>query len=164
MADLITHGCVAVLARLNSQSARWVPTFVAGTCLPDVSRVPAIVLTRLRYDFPQIPEWACYIWGPLHVPAGILLQSYLVALLFAESDRPVAFRNLLAGGMLHLAVDLLQFHFGMGYMLLFPLTTWDFEFGWIGSEATVPLVPVLLPLTILLARKRWWKVATPATG
>ena len=162
MADLITHSCVAILVRLPGRDSRWVPTFVAGTCLPDLSRVPAMVLTRLRYDFPQIPEWACYIWGPLHVPIGILLQSYLVALLFAEAERPVAFRNLFGGGMLHLAVDLFQFHFGMGYMLLFPVSTWDFELGLIGSEATVPVVPILLPLTIFLARKRWWKATSPA--
>jgi hypothetical protein len=87
---------------------------------------------------------------------GVVLQSYLVSLLFAENQRRSAFQNLVGGGLLHLAVDLLQFHFGMGYMLLFPFSTWDFEFGLLGSEATVPLVPVLLPLTIYLARKRWW--------
>ena len=156
MADLVTHGCVAVLVGLRAKSARWVPTFVAGSCLPDLSRVPAMFLTKLRYDHPAIPEWSCYIWGPLHVPIGVALESYLVALLFAEADRRMAFRNLLLGGFLHLGVDLLQFHFGMGYMLFFPFSTWDFEFGLIGSEATVPLVPILLPLTIVLARKRWW--------
>jgi len=155
VADLITHGCVAVLFRLGQQSPGGVASFVAGTCLPDLSRVPAMLFTRLRYDAPWIPEWLCYVWGPLHVPVGVLLQSYGVALLFRDEQRRAAFLNLVLGGFLHLAVDVLQFHFGQGYLLLFPFSTWDWELGWIGSEATVPLVPVLLPLTSWLAWRRW---------
>jgi hypothetical protein len=132
-----------------------VATFVLGTCLPDLSRVPAMLFTRLRYDAPWIPEWLCYAWGPLHVPVGIVLVSYGVALAFRDEERRWAFANLALGGLLHLAVDIFQFHFGMGYMLLFPLSTWDWELGWVGSEATVPVVPFLLPATILLARWRW---------
>ena len=155
MADLVTHGCIAVLARLGQRHPAGVATFVLGTCLPDLSRVPAMVFTRLRYDAPWIPEWLCYVWGPLHVPVGVALTSYLVALLFRDDARRSAFVNLLLGGMLHLLVDVFQFHFGQGYLLLFPVSTWDWELGWVGSEATVPLVPVLLPVTVWLARWRW---------
>jgi hypothetical protein len=89
------------------------------------------------------------------MPIGIAVQSWMVAMLFREEQRRVAFWNLFAGGMLHLGVDLLQFHFGMGYLLLFPFSNWDYEVGWMGSEATVPLVPVLLPLTVAAAWFRW---------
>ena len=122
-----------------------------------------MVLTRLRWDFPQIPEWSCYVWAPLHLPLGIALVSYVVASLFPEAQRRTAFLNLACGGALHLAVDVLQRHFGMGYLLLVPFSDWDFEFGWMGSEATVTVVPWLLPLTALAAWARWRRPTVPAT-
>lgn len=98
MADLFTHASIAVLARLYQRHPRGVATFVAGTCLPDLSRVPATLLTRLRWDFPQIPEWLCYVWAPLHLPAGIAGMSFLGACLFPEDRRKTSFINILAGG------------------------------------------------------------------
>jgi len=155
VADLFTHASVAVLARLPQRQSAWIATFVAGTCLPDVARVPAMLLTKARWTMPEIPEWSCYVWAPLHLPVGVALLSYLVALLFPEAQRRRAFAELFTGGLLHLAVDLTQSHFGMGYLLFFPFSEWDFELGWIGSEATVRIVPWLVPLTAALAWGRW---------
>ncbi len=160
MADLFTHASIAVLARLYQRHPRGVATFVAGTCLPDLSRVPATLLTRLRWDLPQIPEWLCYVWAPLHLPAGIAGMSFLAACLFPEDRRKTAFVNILAGGMLHLLVDLFQTHLGLGYLLLFPLSDWDVEFGLIGSETTVLWVPFLVPLTVAAAWWRWGRRPT----
>lgn len=162
MADLFTHACVAVMVRLPQKSARGVATFVAGTCLPDIARVPAMVLTKARWTLPEIPEWSCYVWAPLHLPIGIVLLSYLVCQLFPAAQRRRAFANLALGGALHLAVDLTQTHFGMGYLLFFPFSEWDFELGWIGSETTVRIVPWLVPLTILAAWWRWARVTAPS--
>jgi hypothetical protein len=154
MADLITHTCTALLWKAASRKPH-VAIFVAGTCAPDLfGRVPTMGLTAIRPTFPWIPEWAIYAWAPLHMPFGILLASYLLSFLFPEASRRVAFTNLIGGGLLHMAVDLLQFHFGVGYLLLFPFSFWDFELGWIGSETTVLIVPVLLPFTLLVA---WWR-------
>lgn len=155
MADLFTHASIAVLARLTQSRPTWVATFVAGTCLPDIARVPTMVLTRARWSFPAIPEPLCYVWAPMHLPVGIGLVSFVVSLLFREAERRTAFRHLLGGGLLHLLVDLFQSHFGMGYLLFFPFSEWDFEFGLIGSEDTVLLVPFLVPTTALLAAWRW---------
>lgn len=153
MADLVTHVCVAVLAkvlpgpRLSGPQAH-VATFVLGTCLPDLlARVPSMGLTWLRWSVPAIPEWLIYVWAPFHMPVGMLLSSFLLAFLFPESGRRVVFLNLLGGGVLHLAVDVLQRHFGVGYLLFFPFSWWDFELGWMSSEDTVRIVPVLVPLT-----------------
>jgi len=55
---------------------------------------------------------------------------------------------------LHLALDVLQSHHGAGYMLMFPLATGSFEFGWIGSEATVPFALPLSGLAALVGYKR----------
>lgn len=155
MADLITHGCSAILWKAGTGKPG-VATFVAGTCAPDLlGRVPSMGLTVLRWRVEAIPEWLLYVWGPLHMPLGILLSSYALSFLFVEAGRRAAFRDLLGGGLLHVAVDLLQRHFGVGYLLLFPFSTWDFELAWIGSEDTVRIVPFLVPITAVVARWRW---------
>lgn len=161
MADLFTHASIAVLVRLYQRDPRGVATFVAGTCLPDLARVPATLLTRLRWDFPHIPEWLCYVWAPLHLPAGMLGASFLTALVFREDRRRTAFVNILAGSLLHLFVDLFQAHLGLGYLLFFPLSEWDFEFGLIGSETTVMWAPFLVPFTAFAA---WWRWMRDPTG
>jgi hypothetical protein len=148
VADLVTHTCVAYLAKAIPNRPH-IATFVLGTCLPDLlGRVPSMGLTVLRWALPAIPEWTIYVWVPFHMPIGVALSSFLLAFAFPAPVRRVASLNLLGGGLLHLAVDLLQHHFGVGYLLLFPFSWWDFELGWIGSEDTVKLVPVLVPLTL----------------
>lgn len=155
MADLITHACTAILWKAGSGGPR-PAVFVAGTCLPDfLGRVPPMGLTVLRWELPWIPEWAVYLWGPLHMPLGIVIWAWLFGFLFPVERRPEAVAALAGGGLLHMAVDLLQHHFGVGYLLFFPFSTWDFEFGVIGSETTVLIVPGLLPLTALAAWARW---------
>lgn len=160
MADLITHTCAALLWQSarpwTAERRRAIPVFVAGTCLPDLlGRVPAMGLTALRWPLPWIPEPLIYLWNPLHLPTGILLSSALVSFFFPAERRAAVFRGLLGGGALHLAVDLLQSHFGVGYLLLFPFSLWDWELGWIGSEDTVRIVPVLLPVTAIVCWIRW---------
>lgn len=125
--------------------------FVAGTCAPDLlGQVPGLALIRARFYLPWIPEPLVYLWSPLHLPVGMVLMSYALAHLFEPAWRARAFRGLLGGGLLHLGVDLLQSHFGVGYMLFFPLSRWDWELGLIGSEDTVRIAPVLVVVTALL--------------
>jgi len=154
MADLITHACTALLWKAASGGDR-VAVLVAGVCVPDlVSRVPAMSLTWLRWSVPAIPEWLVYLWGPLHMPTGMIACAWLLSFVFPEAGRRAVFANLLGGAFLHLAVDLLQHHFGVGYLLLFPFSQWDFEFGVIGSEDTVRIVPFLVPFTAAVC---WWR-------
>lgn len=160
MADLVTHACTALLCKVPYRRPQHIATFVAGTCVPDLfGRVPCMALTSLRWSLPALPEALIYPWNVLHMPFGVLLGSYLLTFLFPEADRRAVYRNLVGGGLLHLAVDLLQFHFGVGYLLLFPFSTWDYELGWIGSEDTVRAVPVLVPVTALLAWVSWRRPA-----
>ena len=142
-----------------------VALFVAGVCLPDLlSRVPSMAITWLRWTMPAIPEWAIYPWGPLHMPVGIVLTSVLAGFLFPERGRGRVVRALVGGGMLHMALDVLQRHLGVGYLLLYPFSTWDWEAGVIGSEDTVRAVPVVLPVTVLVAWLRWGRGRPPAAG
>ena len=137
MADLVTHSALAVILKASTRGA--LPAvFVLGTVLPDLcSRVPAISLGYVHVHIARLPSVATHGWQPLHQPLGMLLVAYLVAMMFQESARRAVFVNLLGGMALHLLVDLLQDHHGAGYLLGFPVWTGSFEFGLIGSEATV---------------------------
>ena len=90
--------------------------------------------------------------GPPEI--GIVLGSAMLAYLFAEAERPAAFRALVGGGLLHMALDVLQRHLGVGYLLFYPFSTWDWEAAVIGSEDTVRALPVVLPLTTAAS---WWR-------
>lgn len=154
MADLITHGCTALLWKAWRGGGH-VPAFTAGALLPDLlSRVPTIGLTRLhdQHGWP-IPEPLIYGWLPLHLPTGMLLSAALLAFLFPAAERPAVFRALLGGMVLHLGVDLLQDHYGVGYALLYPFSLWSWELGLMGSEDTVLLAPFLVGLTAFV----WWR-------
>lgn len=156
MADLITHGCTALLVKAADRRPHHVASFVAGTCVPDLlGRVPPMALTLVHAWWPPFPEWLIYAWNVVHLPLGMALTAYVLSFCFAEEGRPAIFRNLLGGGALHIGVDLVQTHMGVGYMLCFPFSTWDFELGWIGSEDTVRIVPFLVPITALVCRWRW---------
>jgi len=146
VADLLTHGAVAVLVKASTGWRR-PAVFVAGTLLPDVaSRVPSIGLGLVHVHLMRLPEWMLFAWEPLHQPFGMALLAYLLAMLFPVAIRVSIFTNLLGGMALHLGLDLMQSHHGAGYMLAFPFDMGSFELGWIGSEATVPFA---LPLCLL---------------
>lgn len=153
MADLITHGCVALLVKAGTGRTH-AAAFVAGTLAPDLlCRLPALVLRELHARVGPLPRELLYAWEPLHQPLGMVLSAFCLSMLFAVSTRRAVFLNLLGGMFLHLLVDMLQRHMGVGYLLLFPFDHTSFEFGWIGSEATVFVAPVLAPLTWLIWRR-----------
>ncbi|HJN76707.1 MAG TPA: metal-dependent hydrolase [Myxococcota bacterium] len=141
MADLVTHIGAALFFK-GAVRGRNAPVFVLGTVMPDVcGRVVGIALSKL----PGCPDLLVYGPGVIHMPLGMIAFSLLVALLFRADQRAAVFANLLAGALLHLAIDLLQHHVGTGYPLLFPFSSWHWELGLIGSEATIPWsIPVFL--------------------
>ncbi|RME22072.1 MAG: hypothetical protein D6798_16680 [Deltaproteobacteria bacterium] len=160
MADLITHGCIALLCKRGQQALRpdaplHLASFVAGNLLPDLlARLPAELFTLAAARGAFVPPLLLHGWGPFHIPAGMVLTSLMLALLFPPAAQRAVFGNLLSGMLLHLAIDLLQSHAGAGYLLLFPLSTRPFELGWIGSEATVVVAPLLVVVTAFAWRDR----------
>ena len=153
MADLMTHTAVAVIVKA-SVGWRMPAVFVAGTLLPDIaSRVPAIALGYIHVHLVELPRWVLFAWEPMHQPVGMVLFAYCVSLWFTAGQRVPVFLNLLGGMALHMLLDVLQSHHGAGYMLAFPIHTVAFEFGWIGSEATVPFAIPLCLVAGWLARR-----------
>jgi hypothetical protein len=130
---------------------RHTPTLLLGVVLPDLAaRVPVVVGLAIVNQGIPLPDLVVYGWGVLHVPLGMLAMCFLLCQVFA--DRRGAFLHLFAGCMLHLALDVFQFHTGSGYPLLFPFSRWHWELGLISTEATVPWS---LPLA-LVAGLAWW--------
>ena len=149
MADLVTHAAAGALVKAGTRGPH-AAAFIAGNLLPDLlCRLPAMVCTGVNQHVVELPPLLLYGWSPLHMPAGMLLSAWLLSLLFGADVRRGVFWNLLGGMALHLGLDMLQSHLGVGYALLFPVSYQTFELGWIGSEATVP---VALPLAALA----WW--------
>jgi hypothetical protein len=154
VADLLTHGAVAVLAKAGTRW-RMVPVFVGGTLAPDLfSRVPALSLGWVHTAIVPLPPVLTYGWDVLHQPVGMVVLAYLLALFFDVAIRASAFLNLLGGMFLHLAIDLLQHHYGAGYLLLYPFSDWDVEIGWLGSEDTVWAAPFLVAAAVWAAKRR----------
>ncbi|HHO51110.1 MAG TPA: hypothetical protein ENK18_09635 [Deltaproteobacteria bacterium] len=147
MADLVTHLCSALLPGAFLRSA-WVPLIGVGTVLPDaLGRAVPLALERIQLAGAPLPDEVIWSWGALHGPSGMLLVGPLIALAFVRGQRGPALQALWLGVVLHLSLDVLQFHHGQGYPLLAPLSWATFELGWIGSEATVPLALPLLGIT-----------------
>ena len=149
MADLVTHLATAFFWKAASRRPH-LTSFVLGVALPDlVGRAPVSALQSLHRHGVTAPDRLVEGIAALHLPLGFVPVTLALALLFEERVRAAVWMNLLGGCFLHLALDLTQHHVGKGYMLLFPLTDWDFELGWIGSEATVPYAPILLPISLM---------------
>lgn len=157
MPDPLTHLCSALLPKALT-GGRHVGPFAVGAVIPDFgARLPGIALERLSVRGWPIPDWTMHPWTVLHVPLGAALAAVILALMFPEAERRPVAGWLLAGVAAHFALDVLQFHYEGGYMLLYPVTVTRFECGWIGSEATVPYAPYLAALTLVAwaARLAW---------
>ena len=93
---------------------------------------------------------------------GLGLAAWGLAFLFREDQRPAVLRSLLGGMALHLVLDLLQDHQGVGLPLLYPWSPRLFELGWIGSESSVYVAPFLAVLVVLVAWRDRRRTATRA--
>jgi hypothetical protein len=161
MADLISHALSAVLVRGRRTPDPVLLWLVTGTILPDLlSRAPFVAL-RLIQSLGFMPKYSLQeTWIPLgfnfpHTPAGIGLVALLCAMvvprwLISPLPRLQFALWLSLGGLLHLAIDLLQEHLQPGYFLFYPLSVRAFELGLVRSDGSVLFLPVLIGLTGLL--------------
>jgi hypothetical protein len=96
MADLLVHVASSFAVGRPLRDGRLRAILYLGVCLPDV-------LYKTLLYLGNAPSWLC---EPTHSPLGLLPFCYVGALLFEEAWRKRAFAALLAGGWLHLLVDL----------------------------------------------------------
>ena len=158
MPDLITHGASGLLlgiAWVRHRPAPLLATFVAGNLMPDLlTRVPAIMAGEIDAKLVTLPRLLIYGWEPMHQPAGMAVAAVALSLLFEPAWRARVFVALYGGMLLHLLMDMFQFHEGAGHMLFFPVTTRSYEIGLVGSEASVF---VALPLALAAGLAWWWR-------
>jgi hypothetical protein len=154
VADLLTHGAVAVLVKAGT-GWRYPAVFVAGTFAPDLaSRVPAIGLGLVHVHWLALPPWLTHGWQPLHQPLGMFVLAYLLSMFFRVEERVAVFLNLVGGMALHMVLDVVQDHHGVGYLLGFPLSEGHWELGAIGSEATVWVALPMCAIAAVVASKK----------
>ena len=148
MADLLTHLASTSIPAAFLRDRRIQALLVAGTFVPDLVSKGLFHVTRTPDSFSS----------PSHSVAGLLILSYALSLLLEERLRPGGFAALLAGGYLHLAVDLMKDTGGLGLLgILFPLSTRGFELGLLDHENFVLLLPVnaaILGAAWLVERRR----------
>ncbi len=107
---------------------------LAGSALPDLAtRAPNQLLGRL------VPELGS-ILHPLHSPLPYAVLSALVARAFVEGHRRAVLGGLLAGGLLHLLLDLGQCNLKPGYTLFFPFSAQGFQVCLYFPESSVRYV------------------------
>ena len=151
MPDLITHSCVAYGLSVLCQN-RWHSPVVVGALMPDIlSRVPAMIFSFVRSHEPELPMWLIDMWGPLHLPAGMVISSLMLSMLWTDSLRMRIFGLSLLGQFSHLLIDMGQHHVAGGYALGFPIWNTPFELGIYGTESSVWIAPILL----LWAYRHW---------
>lgn len=157
MADLVTHLAAGLLFKGLTRGPG-TAAFLVGCALPDLAaRVPSMALSALRHRGLPVPEPVIYAFYVLHMPLALVALTWLVAAPFRAADRRLVWLNLLGGAALHLGLDVLQRHYGAGYMLLYPFSRWDWEAGWLGSESTALVAGPLF----LLGAGAWWARRAP---
>ena len=141
MADLLVHFASAFAAGRPLRDGRLRAIVYLGVCLPD------LLYKSLLY-LGGAPTWLC---EPTHSPLGLIPFCYAAALLFEEEWRKRAFGALLAGGCLHLLVDLGKNYMGTGVIVwAFPFSMNAVELGWYYPEDTVYLMAPSLALIVVL--------------
>lgn len=139
MADLLVHFASGFVAGGPLRDGRLRSILYVGVCLPD------LLYKTLLYG-GNAPTWLC---EPTHTPLGLIPFCYVGALLFEEAWRRRAFAALLAGGWLHLLLDLGKNYMGHGVISwAFPFSMRSVELGWYYPEHS-PLLWV--PSLVLIA-------------
>jgi hypothetical protein len=130
MADLLVHFATGFAAARPLRDGRVRAILYLGVCLPD------LLYKALLYG-ANAPTWLC---EPTHSPLGLVPLCYVGALLFEEPWRKRAFAALLAGGWLHLLLDLGKTYMGRGVILwAFPFSMDAVELGWYTPEQSLYL-------------------------
>ncbi len=163
MADLVTHAASAWIVGVRLLDRPSVGWLAAGAVLPDLaSRLPRVVLhvaveSGLVDSGPTMLRLLFGLEFP-HTPAGLVVTAvFVAAVLPALLTRPLSRRRIAAmltlGGALHLLLDAFQLHIQPSYCWFYPISMERSEIGWLSTDATLFLMPVVLLLAWLVTPK-----------
>lgn len=148
MPDLFTHFVAARAPGVFIRDRRLVALLAIGTFLPDLVGKGLYWVLQCGESFSAAS----------HSIVGVLLVSYLACLFIDEKLRRPGFAMLTAGGLIHLALDLIKNNLGSGSVHpLLPFHPFAVELGWIDPENVILLVPidaVVLVAILLFERSR----------
>lgn len=174
MADMLTHALTNLLVgrwtKLDPAPLGW---FLSGAFLPDfVSRAPTILLSKLVGPVLPAGDYGlvAFAFSSLHTPWGFGLVAAAICLALPDRFlRPLprfgAWRLLMLGALLHIALDTLQIQYSMPPILFFPFTLWGLDVGFLGTEDSMLSWPVLVPLAAFVEwRRRQASRAAPSSG
>ena len=153
MADLLSHVLIGHIVKRLSPWSSGALAFAVGSALPDVAgRMPRVALFLLeRKGDLGAPPMAYDIWSASHLPIPYVVLCVLIALVTPSLHRKMVFRNVILGGLGHMAVDFTQTHIDPTiYRYLWPFTFEGMELGWVGTEASLAWLPALIPLAGLV--------------
>lgn len=143
MADLFTHLAVARVPAALLPHRHVSILLVLGTFLPDLAAKSLYWIAWASEDFVR----------PTHSLAGLVCLSYLAALFVEPALRRPAFAAFLAGGLLHVAVDMLKDTLDHeAIFLLYPFSMRGFELGLVDPEDVI----LFLPIDVLLLVLAWF--------
>lgn len=150
MADLLSHALIAHTVKRLSPFGKGAYLFFVGTLLPDVlGRAPRILLHMFTPKDWTVSPVVMELWNVAHTPIPFVVLMAAVAFLWPEKKRLKVFANLSLGGLVHIAVDVTQWHIeGNVYRLLWPISEKGYELGWVGTEASLSWIPYLIPLAL----------------
>ncbi len=141
MPDLITHTLFVYPLKYRYQKA--VIFILLGSILPDlVGRIPGII-------FPDSNPVGWYQTA-VHTPFVLLLLTYIISLLFPETQRKKVFMFILAGVASHLFLDLFQKNLNFGYLWFFPFSFSSFQIPLIWPDETIFLIPVFIVFNLII--------------
>ncbi len=150
MPDLLTHLAMAHIVRRTSEIAQhkiYIPQtytmFYLGSILPDLIVRPFTMVFHSRGVY--------WFLSPTHLPLGLVLLCYIIAMCFHKSHRKKFFGLLMLGSGLHCFLDVLQKHLTSGdYHWFFPFSWKTFSLQLFWPSDSILALPFLLVIFIIL--------------
>lgn len=134
MPDLITHALTGHILHRASDGKMDYSLLMAGSLLPDVvSWLPMNVYIRAEGWLGLPHAWERW-FPPMHSPLLVLLWCVLLALLFAERWRGLAFWSLGVASQTHILLDLMQLKYDGGYLVFYPVCLERHQIGLIPQD------------------------------
>ncbi|MFQ5527874.1 MAG: hypothetical protein ACE5GX_16650 [Thermoanaerobaculia bacterium] len=153
MADLLTHLLTAGWLPIRRNREWRLSNVALGALLPDIiSNLPIVILRpAANWLSITVPRWLPDALTAFHSPLLFCLLVAWLAALAPKASRMFFFRELSSGGLLHIAIDLLQDHVVPGaYFPGFPISKRPWDLGVFHTEHTLLALPIVALLTLVV--------------
>jgi len=155
MPDLVTHGLSGVVLKRVGNRRISLALVLFGSLLPDlISWLPLNLYFHLERLW-NLPPTLQRFFPPMHSPLLVVLVCALMAELFTSAYRRLAFESLVAGSLLHVLLDLLQWKYDGGYLVFYPLSLTRHQIGLVDQQYWYFWLALVLGIGLLLEAARF---------